>query len=440
MLLALILSQAITLPNPAGPIITNPATMVSWAAFEALPANGAGTSGVCSTTAPSGATGQVLTATRASTAACTKATSGGLSTTGIANGDLVTLSTNVIRVEYDFAGKLKLRGEPSRTNSARQSEALDDAVWVYSNSDAPRLPVLNGANTVVAPDGTTTAEDYSFAAIAGTADYGYRYQPGGCPPGVAATLSCYERSISGGTTTDLTIETGAGAWTSAPCTISTSSWTRCSLPNITTRAVAAAFYVGVGEVSVVTTRSAARVAIWGCQCEASSYLTSYAATGAGTATRAADLAQFAISGISTAAGFSLSMKSVSPATNEGGVWGAIGSIYQDALNRTQFYRVAGNAVNGDVFSTSGNRSASSLGLSVFTANTEEKFGLTYTGAGASSVATAYRAGSVVATSAAGLTSAFSPTIFYPFGLGAQADTTQLVGEFCFDTSLTKCLR
>jgi len=72
MLLALLLGQLVLQPaDPRGPIITNPATMRRLAFFEAFPSNGAGTSGACSTTPPTGAKGEVLTFTRAGSAWCT---------------------------------------------------------------------------------------------------------------------------------------------------------------------------------------------------------------------------------------------------------------------------------------------------------------------------------------------------------------------------------
>ena len=394
----------------------------SFAFFEAFPASGAGTSGACSTTAPTGAKGEALTFSRGSTATCTKTAAGGLATTGIANGDLVVLSSNVARVEYDFAGKLKLRGEPSRTNVNLQSANLADAV--YANVGAPTVT----ANTTVSPDGTTTMatiQDNSAAALEG------RSQTVTVTSGQPYTLSVF---VKAGTLSAVTVSLDG---TTATCTsLSATTSTRCIVTDASASGVAIVASVTGGTIVGDTGTFIA----WGQQVELGNYATSYMPTGAGTATRAVDSAQIAMSGFSTATGYSLSMKSTSPAINEGGVWGGVGSIYQDALNRTQFYRVSSNAVNGDLFSTSGNRSAASIGTGSYVANVEEKFGLTYSGAGASSVVTAYRAGAIVATSASGLTSTFSPTIFYPFGLGANADTTQLVGEFCLDNSLTKCLR
>ena len=393
-----------------------------FAFFEAFPAGGAGTSGVCSTTAPTGAKGEALTFSRGSNGTCQKTATGGLANTGIANGDLVVLSSNVARVMYDFSGRLKLLGEPSRTNLNLQSANLADAV--YTSIGAPTVT----ANTTVSPDNTTTMatiQDNSGAAQEG------RQQVIVATAGQPYTLSVY---VKAGTLSSVTVSLDG---TTATCTsLSATTSTRC----IVTDASASGAAINAQVLGGTVVGDTGTFIAWGQQVELGNYASTYIPTAAGTATRVADNGQIAISGLSTSTGFSLSMKSTSPATNEGGVWGGVGNIYQDVLNRTQYYRVAGNAVNGDVFSASGNRSAASIGTGSYVSNTEEKFGMVYSGAGASSVVTAYRAGVLVATSASGLTSAFSPTIFYPFGLGAAADTTQLVGEFCLDNSLTKCLR
>ena len=106
--------------------------VTSLAFFEAFPVGGAGTSGACSTTPPTGAKGEVLTFTRASTAMCTKTASGGLATTGISDSDLVLLSTNQPRVEYDANGVLGLLVESASTpgNVVVQSELPCNAAYV----------------------------------------------------------------------------------------------------------------------------------------------------------------------------------------------------------------------------------------------------------------------------------------------------------------------
>jgi len=115
-LLALLLAQVLQPASPEGPLVTNPATMWSPAFFEAFPANGRGTFGPCSTTPPTGAKGEALIFARSSVATCTKSAAGGNATTGIASGDLVELTNNQPRVEYDSTSVASLRVEGPAQN------------------------------------------------------------------------------------------------------------------------------------------------------------------------------------------------------------------------------------------------------------------------------------------------------------------------------------
>lgn len=100
------------------------------ALFEAFPSSGAGTTGVCSTTTPTGSKGEALTATRASSATCTKTATGGLVSSGIAVGDLVTVSSNILRQEFDPSGTLGVLIESAGTADDVRPEELDNAAWV----------------------------------------------------------------------------------------------------------------------------------------------------------------------------------------------------------------------------------------------------------------------------------------------------------------------
>jgi hypothetical protein len=417
MLLALLLSQLAVQPSsPVGPIFSSPATMGQLAFFEAFPSNGRGTTGVCSTVAPTGAKGEALTFTRGSNGTCTRTAAGGLSTTGIANGDLVVLSSNVARQMYDANGVLGLLVEASRTNSNLQSANLADAA--YTSVGAPTVT----ANTTVSPDGTTTMatiDDTSGAAQQG------RQQVIVATAGQPYTLSVY---VKADTLASVTVSLDG---TTATCTsLSATTSTRCIVTDASASGVAINAQVLGGTVVGDTGTFRA----WGQQVELGLYATSYMPTGAGTATRSAESASFPTA-INTTNGLShaSTLSFVGPPA---AILGAM-SLYQDALNRTQLYESSTNALNADIFTTSGTRSTSNV-PGTWLANTPYRIGLSHSGAGASSTVSSYLSGVLQTTSATGLTSAYTSVRFGP-GLNAVGDGADAIyTRWCADPVVTRC--
>jgi len=244
----------------------------SLAFFEAF--NGRGTTTACSTTAPTGAKGEALTFTRASTATCTRTASGGLATSGIANGDLTVLSANVARVSFDGAGTLGLLVESSRTNVNLQSADLGNAV--YANVGAPTTT----SNTTVSPDGTTTMatiQDNSAAAFEG------RSQTVTVTSGQPYTLSVY---VKAGTLSAVTVSLDG---TTGTCTgLSGATSTRCIVTDASASGVAIVAQVTGGTVVGDTGTFIA----WGQLVELGLYATSYIPTTSAAVTRAAETATF----------------------------------------------------------------------------------------------------------------------------------------------------
>jgi len=291
----------------------------SYAFFEAFPASGAGTFGACSTTPPTAAKGEVLTFTRASNGTCTKTATGGLATTGIADGDLVVLSSNQPRVEYDSGGVLGLLVEASRTNSILRSQEIDNVAW-GSNASGVAGPTLNGANAATAPDGTVTAEDYSFPAVAST-QYSLRSQSAACPASSSVTVTIFVKGVSSADTVRQCLETSTGVFScSGPCASATGSWTRCSF-SATTGVGGGKYYVGNGDINAGVSNAATRLYLWGAQCEAGAYATSYIPTGAGTATRVVESAAF---------------NTPLPAGNVGSIAASVNSVWSSNTNGSGF--------------------------------------------------------------------------------------------------------
>ncbi len=267
--------------------------------FQFAPPSGAGMTAPCACTSPAGAKGEALTFSRASSGTCLK----GNTTSSIANGDMVTCTTDQPRVMYggNGTGSLGLLVETTRTNSALRSQEFDNpAVWSPANSVVAAPAVT--ADTVVAPDGTTTADRLVVPASTGS-NYSVLVQTGAC----AATSSAPSVFLKGhgGTsgTLDMILQ-GGGNYVTV-CTFVGSSWTRCA-PSGGSGKASTYMILGSGAAYAGgALGAAADVDIWGAQCEAGTYATSYIATTSATVARAGELADVALTFGSGSTGFSM---------------------------------------------------------------------------------------------------------------------------------------
>ncbi len=252
----------------------------SYALFEAFPASGAGTFGACSTTPPTGAKGETLTFSRTGNATCTKTATGGLATMGIANGDLVEMSANQPRVEFDSGGVKGLHVESSRVNSLFRFIEYANALWADVGT-----PTLTGSQA--SPfTGTYATSAVQFDDNDGAAFEG-RSQVVTVTAASAYYAHCY---VKAGTASSARIVLDG---TSATITgLSSSTWSIVEVADASASAGTVTFEVDVGS----TTAATGTVTFGGCQVEAGTYRTSIIPTTSAAVTRNADLAYFALAG------------------------------------------------------------------------------------------------------------------------------------------------
>lgn len=285
----------------------------SYAMFEFAPPSGVGMGAACACTTPSGAKGEVLNFTRASTAFCAK----GDETTGIANGDLVECASGQPRVGTGGSGALKLGVWEARTNSALRSQEFDNASWVKQNSGSA-LPIVT-ADQAVAPDVTTTADRVQIAACPVGGNYSLAQSS--TLVGTSVSASLYVRGVSGAGSIGVAINSAGGPNGFIACAFVSTSWTRCSISAAGASATTSMFF-GCGNAAVgMTSTGAADVYVWGAQLESGASASPYIKTAGTSAARVAETANFALSGITTTASIAASFVAAPPFTTLAGVVG-----------------------------------------------------------------------------------------------------------------------
>lgn len=247
-----------------------------YAYFEAFPVSGAGTTGECSTTAPTGAKGEALTFTRATGATCTTGTNG-TRTTGIANGALVEMSSGQIRQERDAAGYIGFRKEAAATNLLTRFIAIDNAAW--ADVGTPTLTTgQNSPFTGTYATGAVQIDDNDGAAFEG------RSQAVTVSAGAAYTMHCY---VKAGTRAEARLSLDG---TTADITgLSSSTWDIITVTDASSSGVSISAQVLAGDAAGDT----GTIIVGGCQVEAGSARTSIIPTVGTTVTRNVEVVSFA---------------------------------------------------------------------------------------------------------------------------------------------------
>ena len=272
----------------------------SWtpAFFEAFPASGAGVPAACSTTAPTGAKGETLTFARGSVATCTATATGGLVSSGIAKGDLVELSSNVARVEYDSAGVKGLRVEGSGQNVLPRFIDYTNDAW----SDV-------GTPTLTGSQASPFAGTYATSAVQFDDNDGAAFEGRSIPVAVSAGSAyiahCY---VKAGTASSARISLDGTAATITG--LSSSTWSIVEVADASASAASVTFEVDVGSTAATT----GSVVFGGCDVKLGVYRTSIVPTVAAAVTRDADLAYFALT---SAPGFTVGSMAATINPNSG---------------------------------------------------------------------------------------------------------------------------
>jgi hypothetical protein len=280
--------------------------------FEFAPLSGAGMGSPCACTTPTGAKGEALTFTRASSGTCLKSTSA----TNIANGDLVTCASNQPRVMpgFDPSGVLGLLVEATATNSVFQSQALGTSPWAGTSGVVAAPTVTN--NFAVAPDGTTTATRLQIPA---TDASGIQYSAVFQPVTIGAGNSLASMFVKGnGSSGVIDLCWNTLVKQCVICSFTATAWARC-VSGVGTNGN----QVFIGNMSLTGyatgPRAASDVLVWGVQGELNNYATSYIATTAAAATRSLETATINGSTLPLVAGYSKAATVVVPWFSAGNI-------------------------------------------------------------------------------------------------------------------------
>lgn len=274
MLSALLVTYLATnpLPNLEGPIYSQPSTMGRFAYFELAPPGGAGMTAPCASSNPSGAKGEAMSFTRTGVATCSTTSNGIFATSGIANGALVEVPTDVIRVETDSTGAREVLMEQSKQNALPRFIDYGNAAWADVGT-----PTLTGGQT--SPwTGTyaTSAVQFDDNDAAG---FEGRSQAITVSAGAAYFMHCL---VKGGSLAEARITLDGTAATITG--LSSSTWSIISVADVSSSGVAITAQVMNGDATGDT-----GTVIWGgCQVESGTYRTSMIPTAGTAVTRNAD--------------------------------------------------------------------------------------------------------------------------------------------------------
>lgn len=249
--------------------------------FEFAPPDGAGMDGFCACATVTGAKGEAINYTRASVGSCLKST-----TAAVASGDMVICAAGKPRVMPGPDGLAALLVEPTRTNVVPRSSEIDDAAFGDFTANGAGVPVLNAANAATAPDGTVTADDYTFDATGAIQGSGRAISV------LTATnysAQLWVRGYSGAGSMDLCLQLDATPTaTCSTCTFVSTAWTQCRVEKALSLAGGQVYLGNLSYFNGGTTRPINRVYVWGLDAQVGNHGTSYIPTAGAPVARVGD--------------------------------------------------------------------------------------------------------------------------------------------------------
>lgn len=282
----------------------------AFAFFEFAPENGAGMTPACACTTPTGAKGEAMTFTRASSGTCLK----GGTATGIANGDMVTCSTDQPRVGPggNGTGPLKILIERARSNDCLRSAELCNAAWADVGTPSCSSDQQTG------PLGTATMDQFTDNDAAAKEG---RSQAITTTNTVRFSASCF---VKAGTATSATITLVGASNSVGDCSATATGLSTTTSTRISCSSSAA---YGASPVSVTVSilvgadvTDTGTLFVEGCQVEGAVQEArspgSYIATTSAPVTRQADRALFSGIAWPSSATFSHAFTWVTPAAFE----------------------------------------------------------------------------------------------------------------------------
>ena len=215
-----------------------------------------------------------------------------------ADGTVQTAGVNVPRFTHDpvSGASLGLLVEESRTNAFTYSAEFDNAAWSKS-------AVTANANAAIAPDGTASAEAVLEAAT--TDAHQMTSTLGTSGSSASRTLSVFAKAngrswlrlnLNDGTNRQAWFDVAngiigtTGSGVTAVITAFPNGWFRCAITTTSTHVISVIAVSSADAVLSYAGNASLGLLLWGAQFEVGAFATSYIATAAASATRAADVA------------------------------------------------------------------------------------------------------------------------------------------------------